>query len=78
MNNQTRTNQLKICYIGGGSRNWAWVLMQDMIFEKEISGEHILSFSLMGKMEGELELVFHFVPCFVPGSVQAEGLYAYI
>ena len=31
-------NKLKICYIGGGSRNWAWVLMQDLAFEKEISG----------------------------------------
>lgn len=29
---------LKICYIGGGSRNWAWVLMQDLTFEKELSG----------------------------------------
>jgi len=31
-------NKIKICYIGGGSRNWAWVLMQDLAFEKEISG----------------------------------------
>ena len=29
---------IKICYIGGGSRNWAWVLMQDLAFEREISG----------------------------------------
>ncbi len=28
---------LKICYIGGGSRNWAWTLMKDL------SGEHTLS-----------------------------------
>jgi alpha-galactosidase len=34
----TMNNQLKICYIGGGSRNWAWVLMQDLAFEKEVSG----------------------------------------
>ncbi|GHV88169.1 alpha-glucosidase/alpha-galactosidase [Spirochaetia bacterium] len=33
-----KTDQLKICYIGGGSRNWTWVLMQDLAFEKEISG----------------------------------------
>lgn len=33
---------LKICYIGGGSRNWAWVLMKDLTFEKEISGEIVL------------------------------------
>ncbi|MDR2900148.1 MAG: alpha-glucosidase/alpha-galactosidase, partial [Treponema sp.] len=29
---------MKICYIGGGSRNWAWVFMQDLAFEKDISG----------------------------------------
>lgn len=33
---------IKICYIGGGSRNWAWVLMKDLSFEKEISGEIVL------------------------------------
>ncbi|MDR1100005.1 MAG: alpha-glucosidase/alpha-galactosidase [Treponema sp.] len=33
-----KNNQVKICYIGGGSRNWAWVLMQDLAFEKEIPG----------------------------------------
>jgi alpha-galactosidase len=32
------TDKTKICYIGGGSRNWAWVLMQDLYFEKEICG----------------------------------------
>ena len=30
--------KLKICYIGGGSRNWAWVFMKDLAFEKEIAG----------------------------------------
>ncbi|MDR1986619.1 MAG: alpha-glucosidase/alpha-galactosidase [Treponema sp.] len=30
---------IKVCYIGGGSRNWAWVLMQDLAFEQEISGQ---------------------------------------
>jgi alpha-galactosidase len=30
--------KLKICYIGGGSRNWAWVFMKDLCFEKEIAG----------------------------------------
>jgi len=32
------SGKIKICYIGGGSRNWAWVLMQDLAFEKEICG----------------------------------------
>ncbi|MDR2375842.1 MAG: alpha-glucosidase/alpha-galactosidase [Treponema sp.] len=29
---------LKFCYIGGGSRNWAWVFINDLAFEKEIGG----------------------------------------
>jgi len=33
-----KTDDIKVCYIGGGSRNWAWVLMQDLFFEEEISG----------------------------------------
>jgi galacturan 1,4-alpha-galacturonidase len=33
---------LRICYIGGGSRNWAWVFMKDLAFEKEISGRIML------------------------------------
>jgi alpha-galactosidase len=33
-----QNNQVNICYIGGGSRNWAWVFMQDLALEKEISG----------------------------------------
>ncbi|MDR0644802.1 MAG: alpha-glucosidase/alpha-galactosidase [Treponema sp.] len=32
------TDNVKIAYIGGGSRNWAWVLMQDLCFEKDIGG----------------------------------------
>jgi len=30
--------KLKICYIGGGSRKWAWVFMKDLCFEKDIAG----------------------------------------
>jgi alpha-galactosidase len=30
--------KLKFCYIGGGSRNWAWVFIKDLAFEKEIGG----------------------------------------
>jgi alpha-galactosidase len=30
--------KLKLCYIGGGSRNWAWVFIKDLSFEKEIAG----------------------------------------
>jgi alpha-galactosidase len=32
------TKPIKICYIGGGSRNWAWIFMQDLAFEKDICG----------------------------------------
>ena len=34
----TDPTKLKICYIGGGSRNWAWIFMKDLCFEREISG----------------------------------------
>ncbi|MDR0588961.1 MAG: alpha-glucosidase/alpha-galactosidase [Spirochaetaceae bacterium] len=34
----TALEGVKICYIGGGSRNWAWVLIQDLAGEKEIAG----------------------------------------
>jgi galacturan 1,4-alpha-galacturonidase len=31
--------RVNICYIGGGSRNWAWILMKDLALEREIGGE---------------------------------------
>jgi alpha-galactosidase len=34
----TDPKNLKICYIGGGSRNWAWVFIKDLAFEKDIAG----------------------------------------
>jgi len=33
---------LKIAYIGGGSRGWAWGLMADLAKEKDMSGEVVL------------------------------------
>lgn len=33
-----KIKKLNICYIGGGSRNWAWVLMKDLAVEKELAG----------------------------------------
>jgi alpha-galactosidase len=35
---KTNPKKLKFCYIGGGSRNWAWVFIKDLAFEKEIAG----------------------------------------
>jgi len=32
-------NNIKIAYIGGGSRGWAWQLMRDLAMETEISGQ---------------------------------------
>ncbi len=32
-------NTVKIAYIGGGSMNWAWVLMKDLAVEREFGGE---------------------------------------
>jgi len=34
----TDPKNLKICFIGGGSRNWAWVFIKDLCFEKDIAG----------------------------------------
>lgn len=33
-----KNGNVTICYIGGGSRQWAWVLMKDLAGEKELSG----------------------------------------
>lgn len=33
-----RIEEIKIAYIGGGSRNWAWVLMGDLALEGRLSG----------------------------------------
>ena len=32
-------NNIKIAYIGGGSRGWAWQLMRDLAMETEIAGQ---------------------------------------
>ena len=37
--NHTKVEDLKIAYIGGGSRGWAWRLMSDLALETEMSGE---------------------------------------
>jgi alpha-galactosidase/6-phospho-beta-glucosidase family protein len=34
-----RAVDLKICYIGGGSRGWAWKLMSDLFLDGSLSGE---------------------------------------
>ena len=36
--NKNATN-VKIAYIGGGSRGWAWGLMSDLVSYDDISGE---------------------------------------
>jgi alpha-galactosidase len=33
------TTNLKIAYIGGGSRGWAWVFMTDLALEPQLSGQ---------------------------------------
>ncbi len=30
---------IKVCYIGGGSRGWAWKFMADLELEPSMSGE---------------------------------------
>ena len=34
-----KVSELKIAYVGGGSRGWAWGLMSDLAVEKDMSGE---------------------------------------
>lgn len=34
-----RAKYIKIAYIGGGSKNWAWNIMSDLSFEKELKGK---------------------------------------
>ncbi|MBQ1504130.1 MAG: alpha-glucosidase/alpha-galactosidase, partial [Oscillospiraceae bacterium] len=33
-----KAENIKIAYIGGGSRGWAWGLMSDLAMQKDISG----------------------------------------
>lgn len=35
---QNKINELKIAYIGGGSRGWAWTFMTDLAMEEQLSG----------------------------------------
>lgn len=37
--NNNKISDLKIAYIGGGSRGWAWGFMQDLAKEEQLSGE---------------------------------------
>lgn len=36
--NNNKAEDIKIAYIGGGSRGWAWSLMSDLALEKSLSG----------------------------------------
>lgn len=37
-NQNNRVSGLKIAYIGGGSRGWAWTFMTDLALDNSISG----------------------------------------
>ena len=34
-----KVEDVKIAYIGGGSKGWAWGLMSDLVSAEDISGE---------------------------------------
>jgi len=36
---ENKVSDLKVAYIGGGSRGWAWTFMTDLALEKQMSGE---------------------------------------
>jgi len=47
-------DNLKICYIGGGSRKWAWVFMKDLALEKEIGGTvHLYDIDMTAALDNE-------------------------
>lgn len=33
-----KVSDIKIAYIGGGSRGWAWTFMTDLALEEQLSG----------------------------------------
>ena len=37
--NKNKAENVKIAYIGGGSRGWAWGLMSDLAKAEDMSGE---------------------------------------
>ena len=37
-----KMKDIRIAYIGGGSRGWAWGLMSDLVYSEDISGEVLL------------------------------------
>lgn len=39
INDTGKIKKIKIAYIGGGSRQWAWGFMSDLVLEKDISGQ---------------------------------------
>ena len=39
---QNKAENIKIAYIGGGSRGWAWGLMSDLVSCENMSGEVFL------------------------------------
>ena len=36
---KNKISDIKIAYIGGGSKAWAWILMTDLALEEMIAGE---------------------------------------
>ncbi|MCM1148498.1 MAG: alpha-glucosidase/alpha-galactosidase [Butyricicoccus sp.] len=40
--NQHKATDIRLAYIGGGSRSWAWKLMTDLAMEPDLSGEVLL------------------------------------
>ena len=48
-------HNLKICYMGGGSRKWAWVFMKDLAFEKDIGGTiHLYDIDFAAAQDNEV------------------------
>ena len=51
-----KMKDVRIAYIGGGSRGWAWGLMSDLVFSDDISGE-VLLYDIDREAAGRNEII---------------------
>lgn len=60
-----RANEVKIAYIGGGSRGWAWGLMSDLAEEKSLSGK-IYLYDIDAEAARHNEIIGNKIPEYYP------------
>ena len=56
-----KVKEIKIAYIGGGSRGWAWGLMSDLVSAEDISGDvYLYDINLAAAKNGKITFSFRF------------------